>query len=144
MTVRITVIEDRNILRQIGGAEYAKDHSGKTYDVVEFSHDGWAIVSQTKFPPNAYRRHEATKTFRRGRLRLELDRDKVYPDDPGAGTPAMVHHDNGASATYWCATGEGILHGGPGAGDHPLTESQLDWLDGLDRKLTSFLYPPRG
>lgn len=36
--------------------------------------------------------------------RLELDRDEIYPDDPGNGTPAMVYAPRDESwGTYWCA-----------------------------------------
>jgi hypothetical protein len=40
------------------------------------------------------------------RWRIELDAAQVYPDDPGAGTPAMVCFGANYSSTYWCAVGE--------------------------------------
>lgn len=84
------------------------------------------------------------KILRRGRIRVVLDRSKVHPDDPGAGTPAVVEWCNERgegdySATYWCATGEGVLDGGR-KGNYTLTEKQLEWLYSLDRKITEFLY----
>jgi len=35
--------------------------------------------------------------------RIVLDCDQVFPDDPGAGAPAMVYTPKGSSATLYCA-----------------------------------------
>lgn len=52
-----------------------------------------------------------TQTLRGpGGIRIELDSEEIYPDDPGQGTPAMVYKGN-ASATFWCAESEGELEG---------------------------------
>lgn len=79
-------------------------------------------------------------------LRVVLDRKRVVPNDPGADTPAMVylkHWGMEASATYWCACGEGeleITKGPKRYGFQRLTDNQLEWLDTLDPELTDFLY----
>lgn len=60
---------------------------------------------------------------------VELDSDEIYPEDPGMGTPAMVHQrgnrDN--AATYWCAVNTGELSLGREVVQ--LTETQMQWLD---------------
>ena len=81
------------------------------------------------------------KTFKRGNLRVELDREQVFEDNPGAGTPAMVYWKVGGkefSSTYWCAieTGEMLCTGDL----RMLTEAQVKWLDSLDEKIDKFLY----
>lgn len=82
------------------------------------------------------------KTFHRGSITVELDREEVFPDDPGQGTPAMVFHRDrsGAvySATYWCACDTGELDGD--AGCKRLREDDLEWLDGLDSDVNDFLF----
>ena len=55
-------------------------------------------------------------------LRIELDASEIYPDDPGAGTPAMVYYGRD-SATFWCALDTGELDG------RKLRQPELDWLD---------------
>lgn len=47
------------------------------------------------------------KSIRQGRLLVQLDKSQVVRDDPGAGTPAMVHCFE-FSATYWCAVDNGL------------------------------------
>ena len=36
-------------------------------------------------------------------VKLHLDLDEVFPDDPGAGTPALVEYQ-GHFGTWWCVT----------------------------------------
>ena len=55
-------------------------------------------------------------------LRIELDASQIFPDDPGAGAPAMVYKGRD-SGTYWCALDTGEL------GDATLPQSALNWLD---------------
>jgi len=74
-----------------------------------------------------------------GGLRVVLDRTRVVPDDPGADTPAMVYLF-GASATLWCAMGEGELMGDRAA--RKLSEAQCRWLDDVaEPEASAFLYP---
>jgi hypothetical protein len=61
-------------------------------------------------------------------VKLELDPSQVIPDDPGAGTPALVHF-RGDSGSYWCAVGEGMC------GDVRLPNSAVRWL--LSRKVSA-------
>jgi len=61
-----------------------------------------------------------------GNLKLVLDQQEIYPDDPGQGTPAMIHYENREghfSSTYWCWEGEGDIDG------HQLTDAQNRWLE---------------
>lgn len=39
---------------------------------------------------------------------IALRRDEVFPEDPGNGTPAMVHGPFGVAATFWSAQAEGV------------------------------------
>ncbi len=76
-------------------------------------------------------------------LRIELDREEVFPDDPGQGTPAMVYREpdsdsKWASATYNCAINTGELTDQDG-GWVPLTERQVEWLDKQGGKIDEFL-----
>ena len=50
-----------------------------------------------------------TETLINGAYHLVLDASQIIPDDPGAGTPAMVYGPRGTSATYWCAVNEGVV-----------------------------------
>lgn len=81
------------------------------------------------------------KEIKKGNLVVRLDRDEVFPDDPGQGTPAIVEW-NGAdgqfTATYWCAMGEGELLNSRGH-VKKLTDAQLEWLDGLNQEIDEFL-----
>ena len=78
-----------------------------------------------------------TKEFNYRNLRVELDRNEVYADDPGAGAPAIVSVANGKfSATYWCAINEGALE----LDGYQLNDKQLDWLYSLEDEINEFLY----
>jgi hypothetical protein len=74
------------------------------------------------------------KTIVHGRIRVELNRRQVFPNDPGAGTPALVWVD-GNSGTYWCVCDTGELLDGP-----ELTPRELRWLDSIYGEVDSFLY----
>lgn len=52
---------------------------------------------------------EKTKTLINGAYRLVLDASQIIPDDPGAGTPAVVYGPRDSSATFWCAVNEGVV-----------------------------------
>ena len=73
-------------------------------------------------------------------LKLELNPDEVYKDDPGQGTPAMViMYDSRKreidSGTYWCATGEGELS----YNGTKLTEEMAEWLDSKSAIVDRFI-----
>lgn len=72
---------------------------------------------------------------------LTLDRDEVYPNDPGAGTPAMVEW-NGGTASYTCATSEGEVDADR-KGYLPLPQSVLNWLESpkVIDAMEAHLYP---
>lgn len=70
-----------------------------------------------------------------GDLLLVLDSAEIVPDDPGAGTPAMVHLGN-FSATYWWACGEGTVYG---THDVDLSQSQINWLHAQEDLVNGFL-----
>jgi hypothetical protein len=76
-------------------------------------------------------------------LVVELDKSQVFPDDPGAGTPAMVYLDTSKgrhSATYWCAIGEGEVENNHTGEMKQLTEKQLEWLEVLNSEIDNFLF----
>lgn len=79
------------------------------------------------------------KVFKQGKLMLTLDKNRVYPDDPGADTPAMVSYADKYFASYNCAVNEEVLLGDEG--DYQLSDRQVTWLANLDDELTEFLYP---
>lgn len=87
---------------------------------------------------------EKTKTLTGpGGLTVELDKDEVFPDDPGNGTPAMVVLRKGRHtyrATFHCACNEGyLLADGPRAEEIELTDSQVDWLHEHEEEVHDFL-----
>lgn len=72
-------------------------------------------------------------------ITIELDRGEVYPDDPGAGTPATVFITGvDACASYWCAVNEGCLEGT--VRSYKLTKVQLQWLESMESEVEDFLY----
>lgn len=58
------------------------------------------------------------------RYSLHLDPSQCFPDDPGAGAPAMIYGPRGASGTYGCASDTGELD----CGDHEMPPAVLRWL----------------
>ena len=64
-------------------------------------------------------------------IRIELDSAEIFPDDPGAGTPAMVYlktdDDGELSGTFWCVCDTGEMMGNR-LGDRELSQRQCDWL----------------
>jgi hypothetical protein len=76
-------------------------------------------------------------------LSVVADKSKVFPDDPGRGTPAMVYitNDDGEithSATLTCAMNEGELIGG---GDvFEISDRAAKWLDAIEPEVDAFLY----
>lgn len=69
-----------------------------------------------------------------GGLRIVLDSAEVYPDDPGQGTPAMVHLGR-HSATFACALDTGELD----CGEKALTITQENWLQAQEETVWNFL-----
>lgn len=73
-----------------------------------------------------------------GGIKLVLDKRQVNPDDPGAGTPAMVRLGE-ASATYWCAADIGELSGRDGQ-IVKVNSEQYEWLVAQSVRVDLFLY----
>jgi hypothetical protein len=55
-------------------------------------------------------------------LRIELDKDEIIPEDPGAGTPAMVYKGS-HSGTWWCVDDNGEFWDG-----EELTYRERQWV----------------
>lgn len=75
---------------------------------------------------------EATYIY--GAFRLELDSKEIVPDDPGAGTPALLWGPNKQTATFWCALDSGELGDGS-----EIPESVMKWLDRMVPTVENFL-----
>jgi hypothetical protein len=72
--------------------------------------------------------------------KLILDTAEVFPNDPGAGTPAMVTTPDGAhTATFWCAMDCGELYGPRGTLNVP--EDVFRWLSSQEADVDAYLYP---
>lgn len=64
-----------------------------------------------------------------GNLWVELDPREIHPENPGAGTPAMVFVKQGSallSGTFGAVLADGEID------EVPLTRAQLKWLEGLE------------
>ncbi|MEI8319484.1 MAG: hypothetical protein WCH79_16200 [Planctomycetia bacterium] len=76
-----------------------------------------------------------------GGIRLVLDGSQCFPEDPGAGCPAIVElegvdeegDDLDVSATYCCANNEGEIEG------HELSQRQKDWLESIQEEVSDWL-----
>jgi hypothetical protein len=71
-----------------------------------------------------------------GGLKIELDADEIFPDDPGQGTPILVSLPEGGeryTATYNCAVSENEVDG------IYLNDDQIDFLQNLDCELDNWL-----
>lgn len=73
-------------------------------------------------------------TYIYGAFRLELDSREIVPDDPGAGTPALLWGPNKQTATFWCALDSGELGDGS-----EIPESVMKWLDRMVPTVENFL-----
>ncbi len=76
-------------------------------------------------------------------IRIELDKDQVFKDDPGQGTPAMVRLNRGrhkpeGCSTYTCASNEGEIDAGSD-GFVKLNEAQCLWLNQQEDAIGKFL-----
>ncbi len=63
------------------------------------------------------------QTLRGPGIRIELDSDEINNEDPGAGTPAMVHVGR-ETGTYGC-----IVETGETVNGTMLTKRQNQWLE---------------
>ena len=69
-----------------------------------------------------------------GGIKLELDSNEIYPNDPGQGTPALVVMPNGNTASYNCAVSEGETMDGD-----KLSPAQIAWLEKMESTVEQFL-----
>lgn len=67
-------------------------------------------------------------------IRILLDSAQIFPDDPGAGTPAMVYVGKHAG-TYWCALDTGDID----CGGFTLSNAQWNWLDNQFDTVSEFV-----
>lgn len=70
-------------------------------------------------------------------IRVVMDKNEVYPDDPGRGVPVMVYGRGEKCATYEAAIGERELidqHGNV----QRLSERQVDWLERVSDQIDAF------
>jgi hypothetical protein len=70
-------------------------------------------------------------------VRIVLDSAEIFPDDPGAGAPAIVEVGP-ESGTFWCAIDTGELICGP-SGCYTLNASQLNWLQAQEYAVGEFM-----
>ena len=78
---------------------------------------------------NYHRKHKMKTLIGPRCVKLELDPTEIFPDDPGAGTPAIVVY-RGDTATYWCAIGTGETGNG-----YKIPVDVLRWLEEQEREV---------
>lgn len=66
-------------------------------------------------------------------IKVELDTNEIYPQDPGQGTPVLVVLSNGNTGTWNCVTCEGEIDG------EPLTDDHKQWLDSITPRVESWM-----
>lgn len=71
-------------------------------------------------------------------IRIELDSAQIFPDDPGQGTPAMVHLGR-ESCTFQWACGEGYMYSDHGDEEKPFTSAQMAWLEAQADTVSDFI-----
>jgi hypothetical protein len=71
-------------------------------------------------------------------LKVVLDANEIYPNDPGQGTPALVTlkvGDTEYTASFACASSEGELD----CGSYQLNDDQKDWLASVEPDVDAWL-----
>lgn len=68
---------------------------------------------------------KATRANRKLGIRIEFDKEQIFKDDPGQGTPVLVCLESGETGTWNCVTSEGEVDG------VALSPEQKEWLDGM-------------
>lgn len=69
-------------------------------------------------------------------LSVVLDSNEIYPDNPGAGTPALVVKRKGdRTASFDCAADTGELDGGA----YLLNAAEAKWLESVRPEVESFI-----
>jgi len=72
-----------------------------------------------------------------GGLRLTVDRDEVFPDDPGNGTPCMLNLFE-YSGTLAMACSEGELNST--RGDKKLSQAQCRWVNEVEDDANAYAW----
>jgi hypothetical protein len=76
-----------------------------------------------------------TETIKFKGWTLFLDAAQIIPNDPGAGTPAMVYSPTGVSGTYWCVNDTGEI----GCGDETVPRDVARWLESKSDDVDAFI-----
>lgn len=66
-------------------------------------------------------------------LKITLDPEQIFPNDPGQGTPVIVEmtkgEGKGSTGTWNCVQGEGEIDG------FPITDDQRKWLNEVEPRV---------
>lgn len=74
------------------------------------------------------------KTILRGpSVKVEMDTNEIFPNDPGMGTPVMVIVIGGGTATWNCAINEGETD------EEKLTDEQMKWLNQITPQVEKWM-----
>lgn len=76
------------------------------------------------------------KVYLCGRWKLEADREQVFPDDPGNGTPLLVIAPNGETGTLQCCLGEGEVSGD----GQEIPEKVYRWLEKMEQPASDWVF----
>lgn len=76
---------------------------------------------------------QITRTLHKQGWRIELDRNQIFADNPGEGTPAMLYGPDGECATFFCALDTAETEEGP------LPYAIHQWLDECCEQVDAFL-----
>lgn len=68
--------------------------------------------------------------------KIVLDFNEAVPDDPGAGTPAMVYGPKDASGTFFCALETGEIDP---CSPHQLPSAVSAWLERMAEHVDEYL-----
>lgn len=73
------------------------------------------------------------KTFTYGQWKLVLDSSEIDRENPGNGTPALVHDPRGNTGTFFCVIDTGELE------DRAVPSSVLRWLESKAEAVDLFI-----
>jgi hypothetical protein len=74
------------------------------------------------------------KTINFAGYKLKLDKDQVFPNDPGQGTPAMITSPSGKTATYNCVMDQGTVD------DEDVPERIYRHFELMEDEINEFLF----
>lgn len=75
-----------------------------------------------------------TKSWKYKGWTVVADKSEVYPDDPGNGTPLMVHAFGNYHGTFNCAIMEGEVDG------YQIPDDVYQWLESIEEEAEAFVY----